>query len=92
MEAILRRMEERLRCHDADGAIDLAREYLEAGGAASDAFHYLLGNAWRKKGDWQHAIDNYLEAVALNPESPARQALEIAGDILSFYNKDMYNQ
>jgi hypothetical protein len=38
------------------------------------------------------AMDNYLEAVALNPESPARQALDIANEILAFYNKDMYNQ
>ena len=34
----------------------------------------------------------YLEAVALNPGSPARQALDIANEILDFYNKDMYNQ
>ena len=35
---------------------------------------------------------NYHEAIALNPESPAGQALEIAQDILDFFNKDMYNQ
>ena len=38
------------------------------------------------------AINNYLEAIHLNPESPAVQALEIANEILAFYNKDMYNQ
>ena len=38
------------------------------------------------------AINNYLQAVHLNPESPAQQALEIANEILDFYNKDMYNQ
>ena len=27
-----------------------------------------------------------------NPGSPARQALDIANEILDFYNKDMYNQ
>ena len=54
--------------------------------------YYKLGNEYRKKGDWQMAINNYLQAVHLNPESPAQQALEIANEILDFYNKDMYNQ
>ena len=52
----------------------------------------MLGNAFRKKGDWQGAINNYLEAMAINPESPAKNAYAIANDILDFYNKDMYNQ
>ena len=38
------------------------------------------------------AINNYLEALHLNPDSPAKQALDIANEILDFYNKDMYNQ
>ena len=33
-----------------------------------------------------------LEAIHRNPESPAVQALEIANEILAFYNKDMCNQ
>ena len=53
---------------------------------------YNLGNAYRKKGDWQGAINNYLEAMEINPDSPARNAYRIANDILDFYNKDMYNQ
>ena len=51
-----------------------------------------MGNAWRKKGNWQMAMNTYLEAIQLNPESPAKQALDIANEILDFYNKDMYNQ
>lgn len=58
----------------------------------SDTAYYLLGNAYRKKGDWQHALNNYLEAITLNPDSPAKQAYEMAMDILNFYNKDMFNQ
>jgi hypothetical protein len=38
------------------------------------------------------AMNNYLEAVHRNPESPAQQALDMANEILAFYNKDMYNQ
>ena len=77
---------------DADGAIALLEQYRADGGKMDDTLFYLLGNAWRKKGNWQMAMNNYLEATALNPESPAAQALDIANEILDFYNKDMYNQ
>jgi len=89
-------MEERIRalldaCR-ADEAIALLEEYRREGGVMDDTLFYLLGNAHRKKGNWQMAMNNYLEAVHLNPESPAQQALDIANEILDFYNKDMYNQ
>ena len=35
---------------------------------------YKLGNEYRRKGDWQHALDNYLEAIVLDPQSPAVEA------------------
>ena len=76
----------------ADEAIGLLERFREEGGKMDDELFYLLGNAWRKKGNWQLAISNYLEATQLNPESPAAQALDIANEILAFYNKDMYNQ
>ena len=76
----------------ADEAITLAERYRAEGGVMDDELFYLLGNAWRKKGNWQMAMNNYLEAIHLNPESPAQQALDIANEILAFYNKDMYNQ
>ncbi len=52
---------------------------------------YILGNECRRKGDWQHALDNYLEAIALDPESPAVEAKKMLDDILNFYCKDFYN-
>ena len=73
----------------ADEAIGLLESFE---GPLDDELYYLLGNAWRKKGNWQMAMNNYLEAVHRNPESPAAQALEMANEILAFYNKDMYNQ
>lgn len=76
----------------ADEAIVLLDSWQKGGGAMDDTLFYLLGNAWRKKGNWQMAMNNYLEAIHLNPESPAQQALDIANEILDFYNKDMYNQ
>ena len=53
--------------------------------------YYKLGNEYRRKGDWKHAIDNYLEAIALDPESPAVEAKLMLDDMFAFYCKDMYN-
>lgn len=57
-----------------------------------DEAYYLRGNAYRKQGNWQQALNNYRYAIDLNPESPARHAHQMVMDILNFYNKDMYNQ
>lgn len=59
---------------------------------SSDELYYLRGNAYRKLGNWQMALNNYLEAIDLNPQSPAVHAREMLMNILEFYNKDMYNQ
>lgn len=56
-----------------------------------DEIHYILGNVYRKQGNFQMALNNYLEAISINPESPALHAREMLMDILNFYNKDMYN-
>ena len=88
MEEEVRSLLEADRCDDA---IALLTSFREGGGEMDDTLYYLLGNAWRKNGNWKQAMDNYLEALALNPQSPAGQALEMANDILAFFNKDMYN-
>lgn len=81
-----------LRDEGADKAIAEAEKFISGSKEDLDFAYYILGNAYRKKGDWQGAINNYLEAMAINPNSPARQAYEMANDILDFFNKDMYNQ
>ena len=86
------RIQALLDSYETDEAISLLEAYRNAGNPMDDGLYYLLGNAWRKKGNWQMAINNYLEALNLNPDSPAKQALDIANEILDFYNKDMYNQ
>ena len=86
------RIQALLDSYEVDEAISLLDGYRTAGGPMDDTLYYLLGNAWRKKGNWQMAMNNYLEALNINPDSPAKQALNMANDILDFYNKDMYNQ
>lgn len=53
--------------------------------------YYQEGNAWRKQGDFKRALDSYMEAIALDPESPAVAAKEMLDDIMGFYCKDYYN-
>lgn len=72
-------------------AISLLSEHIRLE-STDDEPYYLLGNAYRKQGNWQMALNNYLEAIERNPESPAVQAHQMMMDILNFYNKDMYNQ
>ena len=53
--------------------------------------YYQLGNEYRRKGDWTHALDTYLEALELDSDSPAVEAKRMLDDIMSYYCKDMYN-
>jgi tetratricopeptide (TPR) repeat protein len=53
--------------------------------------YYMQGNAYRKVGNWQEAINCYIKAIELDPESPAREAKRMLDDILNFYHKDYYN-
>lgn len=39
----------------------------------------------------QLAINDYLAAMEINPESKAKMALQYANSILDYYNKDLYN-
>lgn len=52
---------------------------------------YNKGNAFRKEGNWQQAINCYLEAIAIDGNSPAVEAKKMLDDILNYYNKDAYN-
>ena len=53
--------------------------------------YYEQGNSYRKEGNWQMAINCYIEAIELDPDSPAVEAKAMLDDILNFYNKDAYN-
>ncbi len=53
--------------------------------------YYELGNSFRKQGNWQEAINNYIAAIELDPSSPAVEAKKMLDDILAYYCKDMYN-
>ena len=52
---------------------------------------YEHGNAYRKQSLWHEAINCYIQAIELDPESPAVEAKKMLDDIMAFYCKDMYN-
>ena len=52
---------------------------------------YERGNEARKRGQWHEAINCYIQAIALDPDSPAVEAKRMLDDIMAFYCKDMYN-
>jgi len=53
--------------------------------------YYQLGNQHRRNGDYQAAMNAYMEAIALDADSPAVEALRMLQDIMNFYHKDSYN-
>ena len=53
--------------------------------------YYKKGNEYRQRGDWQMAINNFIQAIQLDPQSPAVEAKQMLDDILNFYHKDYYN-
>lgn len=80
--------------NDGQTEVAIARlnEALEQEDSSAADIYYLLGNAFRKQGNWQGALNNYQEAIAIDPTHPACEARSIVLDILNFYNKDMFNQ
>lgn len=53
--------------------------------------HYQQGNAYRRQGNWQEALNCYIRAIELDENSPAVYAKQMLDDIMNFYNKDYYN-
>ncbi len=53
--------------------------------------YYQKGNEYRKQGLWHEAINCYIQAIELDPDSPAVEAKRMLDDIMAYYCKDMYN-
>ena len=53
--------------------------------------YYHQGNEHRRQGDFPAAMNCYLQAIALDPDSPAVVAEKMLEDIMNFYCKDIYN-
>ena len=71
--------------------IERLNKLISAMSSPDDQLYYHLGNAYRKRGDFTQAMNCYLEAMAVNPDSPAVEAHRMLSDIIEFYHKDYYN-
>lgn len=80
-----------IREGQTDDAIVKLEEKMGTAAERRDKLYYLLGNAYRKRGDFAQALNCYLEAMAINPESPATEAHNMLMNIIEFYHKDYYN-
>lgn len=75
-------------CHKAISAIE---KYLVDDKAADDTAYYAMGRLYWQLGEHAEAVNCYRRALELNPNSPARHALEIANDVFDFFNPDLLN-
>ena len=50
--------------------------------------YYQKGNEYRKQSQWHEAINCYIQAIELDPDSPAVEAKRMLDDIMAFYCKD----
>ena len=89
---------DRIKLYIKEGRLDDATRYIASSivaasvtGTDKSELYYLLGNIYRKKGDFHFAMDYYTKAIEENPESPAVEARKVLQGIMNFYNKDMYN-
>ncbi|MBQ6167420.1 MAG: tetratricopeptide repeat protein [Muribaculaceae bacterium] len=53
--------------------------------------YYLRGNAYRQEGNIRLALNNYLEAMEIDPDGPAAEAYRHLQELLAYYHKDYYN-
>lgn len=79
-----------VRGMDADEAIATLSAYI-AGHPDDDKAYTLRGIKNWSAGNRGQAITDYLSAIRINPDSPAREALKAANEILDYRNKDLYN-
>ncbi|MBD5206664.1 MAG: hypothetical protein HDS79_00105 [Bacteroidales bacterium] len=75
---------------DQDEAIRIISEYISSNPSDDRAFT-LRGMKYWGAGKRALAINDYLEAIRINPDSTAQQALTAANEILDYRNKDLYN-
>ena len=58
--------------------------------ATAEAY-YQRGRLHWRAGNRGAAMSGYNRAVALDPDSPAAEALKLCNEIMDFYNTDLYN-
>lgn len=76
--------------NDLKGAI-VALDGIIASDLDNSEAYFERGKLHWRLGHRREAIADYSRAAELNPDSPASQALHQAMEIMSFFNRDLYN-
>lgn len=79
IEAHITRLDTQISTAEARGGDGLATLYFDR------------GRSWWKLGEKGKAISDYERAAAIDSESPAVEALELARRVMNFYHTDLYN-
>lgn len=74
----------------AEQAVEQLNRYI-AEHPESDEALTMRGMKYWAMSRRSEAINDYLAAIRLNPQSRAVQALKATNEILDYYNKDLYN-
>lgn len=86
-------LKDKIRGLSGSEAVKVLSEYIDSHVDASnlDEVYIMRGMKYWGLQNRSAAINDYLAAIRLNPQSRAVQALKAANEILDYYNKDLYN-
>lgn len=92
MQSLYDKIKELMTFGHTPEALALVEEGLSVGREDERAgLLYLRGSLYMKTGDWQQAMNSFLQSEALDSNGPATEARQMLSGILDFYNKDLYN-
>lgn len=86
----IEKLKSEVKAVDAAKAIDMINEYLQINPNDDEALT-MRGMTYWSLGQRSNAINDYLAAIKINPQSRAKMAIKTAYEILNFYNKDLFN-
>lgn len=58
---------------------------------ANDLWYLMRGQLLWRLGENAKAMSDFAHAVQINPDSPAKAALDLTRSVMDFYNPDMLN-
>lgn len=73
-----------------DALMKSLNDYIDANPRDDEALTFRGMQYWNRN-ERALAINDYLAAIKINPDSKAKLALKATNDILDYYNKDLYN-
>lgn len=73
-----------------DEAVSQINNFIN-GNSRDDEAYFMRGKLLWRLQNYSGAVTDFETAVALNPESGALHALELARDVFDYYNPDLLN-